>query len=274
MLTDKQRTSCYEIAGRCRDCGRRIWDSWDEQKKEEFAGILELSRLSKKSTSPFLIRPHACNECVVKYLHRMDYERFRQYVMAAVGEKRLPVGIIRYVKPIPELEQMNQEVWNEVRDWVALRNSNIYLWGPEGVGKTALARCALLTVAFTFPNLVVAEVSALDFMEKPYPKKVERARFARILLIDDISAPRFDEPGMRLLWKVLDMRDTAGLRTIVTSNIEGKKMVERFMHVDTANQTAGLGLMRRLHPLLNGGPIEMTGASYRVKMSEDMKEGA
>lgn len=119
----------------------------------------------------------------------------------------------------------------------------LYLYGPMGMGKTYLAACACNEkarqgdkVAFVYwPDFVQRMASMVVSGE--YRTEMERLKFARFAVIDDIGAESVTEWNRdQLLLPVLNARYEAGLTTWFTSNEDLKSLRDHFRFSSKGDQ--------------------------------------
>lgn len=119
----------------------------------------------------------------------------------------------------------------------------LYLYGPMGMGKTYLAACACNErarqgekVAFVYwPDFVQRMASMVVSGE--YRTEMERLKFARFAVIDDIGAESVTEWNRdQLLLPVLNARYEAGLTTWFTSNEDMNSLRDHFRFSSKGDQ--------------------------------------
>lgn len=163
-----------------------------------------------------------------------------------------------------EYEDRNPSVWQQAREWNY--ESNLYLYGLHGAGKTWLCMC-LLSKALDDGHSI-AEVTAREFAELPPRFKetndTKRAlKHARVLLIDDIDkAPWWQKDCIGTLWDLLNARiKNPRHRTLFTANCDPNGLAELVRkYASAANDSYVPTFLDRMHPLT---ALEMTGDSLR-----------
>lgn len=160
----------------------------------------------------------------------------------------------------------NLAVWSACKDWA--RQSNLYLYGPAGTGKSHLARCVLMK------NLTeersVAEITAARF-------SVAAGRFdadyifrrlakVQVLLLDDLDKGIWNDRALVRLWELLDLRHMTRRRVIITANLSPAAMAELWNAAAPANASLAQGISDRLLPL---NVFTLNGPSMRGERGND-----
>jgi len=101
-----------------------------------------------------------------------------------------------------------------------LHRRTLLLVGPTGRGKSFAATWALAELAGAWLAASDVRVSGWDDLRP-------RAVGARLLVVDDLGRESTDWSA-RELADLLELRHNRGLRTIATSNLPGRKLVERY----------------------------------------------
>lgn len=205
--------------------------------------------------------PHYCSEACAKAAWRAE-----QVEEIWAGSPHKPLR--RYRTPIPELVEQNPEAWAVARTY-GRPWRNLYLHGPEGVGKTALCKFLLARVIEYGHRIEVPTMVWLQSISTSYEmeKATRRLFTAPLLLLDDVHDVCLDRRGYALIRTLIEARTDDRKRTLVTTNLTPKHLAE---HIDiTCGEGYGLQLLRRLSPVQN---IEMTGASYRSTINQQLKE--
>lgn len=137
-----------------------------------------------------------------------------------------------------------------IKDWISTTNQSLYIHGECGTGKTYAARCVLYQAMQAGKS--VAEITAYAmikhsamFQAEELLKPYERAQF---LLIDDIDKPHWDSKALSFLWWLVNARADNGGRTIITSNVEPKKLRNVFAGTTSGNDSKLESIFQRLHP--------------------------
>lgn len=142
--------------------------------------------------------------------------------------------------------------------------SNLWLYGPAGVGKSYLGRC-LLTEAVLEHGYSAGEVSARRLVKIGSRFDEGNGAFAKwgrvkVLLLDDLDKARWTEDTLSALWELLDSRARHKANTIVTANLTPGKFVAFLRERIGENQSLANTTLDRLKPLCS---IEMRGLSRR-----------
>ncbi len=175
----------------------------------------------------------------------------------------------RYQKPPKALEVMNPAAWEMARHLKAFPGV-LYVFGPEGVGKSSL--CRYLLGRAIKSGRKVQEVSAGDietlWWRFEYEESLKRAAYSSVLLIDDVSNAPWTPRGLGILRSVLDKRHERQRCTLVTSNCSIQDLARTFARV-SGDETYAVSLIRRMRPY---SELSMTGESFRLTMQHQQQE--
>lgn len=144
----------------------------------------------------------------------------------------------------------------------ALAGRGTYLWGEPGTGKTYAAACAVrLWVEGGGSARLVSAKGLLDEVREGWDtgdrSALARAKRVGLLALDDLGAEQRSPWSMATLEDLVDARASAGLPTVVTSNlrigrlrdlwggVEGKRIASRLGGACDAREVSGPD--RRLH---------------------------
>lgn len=166
-------------------------------------------------------------------------------------------------KSNPEIQAMNNEAWDAAKAWK--RDSNIYLFGPVGCGKSFLALSILKRVFALTNGWDVAEIAARRFAKLSDRFDEGRGMLAKltkvnILLIDDLDKAIWDSERLAALWEILDDRMVGHRRTIITANVAPLQIREMLRAQSPGNQSLADAALDRLKPCLT---LELKGKSLR-----------
>lgn len=135
----------------------------------------------------------------------------------------------------------------ELRSEEEPSGKGLYLWGPNGTGKTHLA------VAITRHyghSLFVNTLRLFDALKESYTTGVscevfESARRARLLVLDDLGSERPSDWVRERLYALLSTRWDEMLSTVVTSNLDPRILPETIGH-RSASRVLGSSLQLKV----------------------------
>ncbi len=248
---------------------------------------IDLSQLPVPTTPP---DSFSCNRCAQAFAP-IDLKRYdKKYVLCApCGKKYFDEvraiehehlkgrynslyarGLLRenfpdagFQKSTPEIEALNTEAWRAAKDWKG--DSNIYLFGPVGCGKSFLALSILKRVFCATKGRDVAEIAARRFAKLSDRFDEGRGMLSEltkvnILLIDDLDKAIWDPERLAALWEILDDRMVGNRRTIITANVAPLQLREMLRAQSPGNQSLADAALDRLKPCLT---LELKGKSLR-----------
>ncbi|MCP4539848.1 MAG: ATP-binding protein [Chloroflexi bacterium] len=140
--------------------------------------------------------------------------------------------------------------WDAARNWQYAWGS-IWVHGPNGVGKTFVARCMGNVALEEGRKAIEVKASYLsrtanDFRKSDMHKKLCEYPF---LLLDDADKAEWKEAGARLLFEILDCRYEKRLCTVVTSNHTQAAFIGQLQAACPGNDSIATGIEDRLKPL-------------------------
>jgi DNA replication protein DnaC len=171
------------------------------------------------------------------------------------------------IKKDPEDFKLWQTAFHTCRYWAG--NGVLYLYGPEGSGKTTLGFlvCISALEAQGPPPLWLTTSALFDLIDESYaagsPARAMEARAmeAGLLVLDEIAGPDTDRPGKRQrasLFKIINHREAHRLPTVITSNHTPADLVTVFR--DRHDRT--------LARLVADGGVKVAGKSFRLIRAE------
>jgi DNA replication protein DnaC len=169
-----------------------------------------------------------------------------------------------------EFEKRNPEEWAFARAWSA--EQNLYIQGPHGTGKTFLARCILSRCFVHGWNVAAISTRRLLKTADRFDEgKGDYARWCdtRLVLLDDIDKCEPTARRLESLWEFFDRRESAGLRTIVTSNLPINELGVYLQPRDASNSSLVSATLDRMKPVR---VLEMTGESLRGIETKNERE--
>lgn len=210
-----------------------------------------------------------CDDCAAEKTAALEREQLREdcrrryFDAAARGLLTNQFRRASFATSSKEIEALNPDAWKQGREW--RRKENIWISGPMGCGKTFLALC-MLRKAFV-AGYEAAEVTALQYAkdsETFRPTLSPMIKPVDVLLLDDIDKCEWRGDRLDALWELLNYRMSAGLRTIVTSNMTPRNFLldlrQRASRGATVNTSRADAALDRIKPVIQ---IEMEGKSLR-----------
>lgn len=176
--------------------------------------------------------PRACPACIIKIneeerleeetgkLLRLGFQR--RYLDADFDNLHDP-------KPSEAVIEACRSYAETLRTQTEPDGRGIYLWGPNGTGKTHLA-VAITRHAYGH-SLFVNTVRLFDELKRSYTTDsvceiFEAARGARLLILDDLGSERPSDWVQERLYALLSHRWDEMLSTVVTSNIRPQDLTK------------------------------------------------
>jgi len=200
----------------------------------------------------------ACPQCGHEMVFRSDLESYN--VMAKLGsdmtEVLLESGITpRYLQHEVDLEGRQTEVHD---------GKSLYVYGPNGTGKTTFAANlakALVNmgrkVLFRNSKLLTEEIKKT--FDGANTDILNRCFNADVLFIDDLGKEQPTEYSLSMLYAIIEARYGNMLPTVVTANYSRGQLVSRWAGVDESTA-------RAIASRLKDGTItvEMSGRDWRT----------
>lgn len=141
---------------------------------------------------------------------------------------------------------------------------SVYVYGPNGTGKTTFA-CSLakklvdmgITVRFENSKQVIAEIQSS--YNGRQTDVLERCSACRVLVLDDLGKEQPTPYALSMLYQVIDSRYSQGKPTVVTSNFSRGALVNRWEGADLETAEA---IVSRLCE--NSETVMMDGEDRRI----------
>lgn len=192
-----------------------------------------------------------------------------EFMELAEVDSGITYDLWRYQSPPEALRAMNPSAWAMARHLSAFPGT-LYVFGPEGVGKSSL--CRYLLGRAIKSGRKVQEVAAYDiealWWRFEYEQNLKRAAYSSVLLIDDVSNAQWTPRGLGILRSVLDKRHERQRCTLITSNCSIQDLARTFARV-AGDETYAVSLVRRMRPY---SELSMTGESFRLTMQHQQQE--
>lgn len=176
----------------------------------------------------------------------------------------LRANIHKYARPWPEAVANNPEAWALAKRWHPSMG-NLYAFGPNGVGKSALMRYVLAQAIWR--GIRVAEASGPQFALRlaSYEQDAMLTQLERvpILFLDDLDKGAWNPRALAYLWDLIDLRRERERATLVTANMDNAHM-HALLHRGAGGRDEdcmATAIMRRLQPLQS---LPMQGDDLRA----------
>ncbi|MFP4501186.1 MAG: hypothetical protein ACLFTT_09325 [Candidatus Hydrogenedentota bacterium] len=158
----------------------------------------------------------------------------------------------------------NRNAIQAAREWLTGGGRGLWLHGPPGTGKSFLGR-TLLGEHYGENARLIAEVSAPRFLRVSRDwesGELALSRLARVdlLLVDDLDKARWNDSGLASLWRLCDDRCEGRRRSIVTSNVPARVLIQRCAGDLLENWTAAVDRLKPLTTVKLDGPSRRDGA--------------
>lgn len=159
-------------------------------------------------------------------------------------ERKLSVFLDLKNKPSSEdIEARNPKAWRDVRMW-SPKDSNVFIWGEHGSGKTFMARqCLHIADAYGYSTHGGSALEVLS-ARRDYLLDTDRCG---ALMLDDID--KIEGRMIPALYSILDYRHDRKLATVITSNYDLPELMELFRLLHP-NQSFGRAIGERITPAL------------------------
>lgn len=274
MDRDKIANYCADKMRRCEECGLPYWATLSgAQRNEIISAMWSMYRLFNRIVD---CGTTLCDSCMRKFEDKQAESEFDEALRDHEYDRRVCKNFRQYLSPWREMRAANDHAWNIGESWSKTysghKRKNLYLYGPEGVGKTSLARY-ILGLAIRAGD-VVFEVSCLDigargksFDDARREKELEES--STVLLLDDLSSADLNSKDrLDALYSILGKRQSAGQNVIITTQESIVEFRDRVIRAYAQGDTQGSAesLVRRLQPMML---IKMQGESMRPKLGKE-----
>lgn len=251
----------------CRRCEERYLD---EGSRKRPPYISALSKHSSRFDYYFVeyILDNLCPDCA----QRRCCSNFCDYLQEC-GLTKVKLGSRTSRVREAESKEQNPVAWKVVDSWKA--QENLYIYGPNGVGKTFLARELLRRHARQFELVAETDIRQIrsGFLAYGEPRELyEKLKQVPLLLIDDIDKGIDERSALTAIFDLLDARYSEGKgarRTIVTTNVAREALFERMKKIIDGNSSLACGVFERMKPYI---PVHMSGKSLRPSAVTTTKE--
>ena len=120
-----------------------------------------------------------------------------------------------------------------------------WLHGPNGAGKTHIAAMIAVEAVKTGASVEFASLRRIhgemnDAYAEDRPARAVMMRYARagLLVLDDLGKETFTPAQVRVLFEIVDWRWSHRLQTVVTSNFDPQRLLNRVAAVDRSTALA------------------------------------
>lgn len=131
---------------------------------------------------------------------------------------------------------------------------NVWLTGKPGTGKTHMAKCAGNRHHVAGQRVELMRGPHIRTMSEMWARDREESLgnlyAPELLIIDDLDKCVMTAKALEVFWSLMDVRYLWHRRTIITSNIDAKALMQMWMKVKDVNPTlvtAGLDRMNPCH---------------------------
>lgn len=192
----------------------------------------------------------------------------RKVFLDGLQEAELTVSNLRKLqRSEPAVEALNPNSWSYARSWK--RDENLYIHGPNGTGKSFMARHLLKKVAYGFEDVAETNMRTLPAMFRRFDQGggiVDTWKRVPVLLIDDLDKVMSDKNSLPALFDVLDVRHAgsgrSARRTIFTSNIPLTSLYSLWRRDSQDNTSFVDGIFDRINPCKS---LLLDGKSHRPR---------
>lgn len=206
----------------------------------------------------------ACLKCIKIFEHKQQAKELKELADTGIANGWLLPGF----GPHPldaQIVKRNPQAYADAKAWFSGEciNENLFICGPNGTGKTYLARyCTWNVYARTRSVSECLSEELLKELTRFEPNATKKTKwyYSRLLLIDDLGNCSMDERRIITLLNLINIRSLSGAITIITSNWKQKALIEYFSAAMSSNEVSVIGLFERLIPCLT---IELSGESIR-----------
>lgn len=245
----------------CAGCGKPLYTSaeMNDMRKRQ----TRLRQLNEKLYETFMRMGVLCPECERKKRIQFFGEEVESHIQDSYAQGLIPFEAkeCTFQNSDAEYESKNAEVWKGFRNRHIL-DTNKWICGPPGVGKTYLSRCVLNRYLFNKQSAI--EVSAFTINQGKLIQ--ERERFfnqivdAVILLLEDVDKITWTASGLNTLYAIVNARSEKQQRMIITSNVTPERFSAYMKTQPIANISVVAAMMERFLPMKR---VEMLGQSIR-----------
>ncbi len=214
---------------------------------------------------PFLCLGLVCEPCIetrerAAIAARAKLElrsKFRRAVL--MGELPADFRDTRFTLSDLAKERTNAGAWALARRWTG--ESNLYLHGDIGTGKTWMGLCCLHAQFVDGADCVFISARQLLKDSELFKEEIfKRVKAADFVLLDDIDKAGVNSRRIEALWEFFDSREREKKRTIITANIGAVDLSKHLARCGGANSSMAVSIVDRINPVQ---VLKLTGPSLR-----------
>lgn len=216
-----------------------------------------------------------CDECledIERKARERDIEMRRRDALAkarALGLLAPMTGVVCFANSL-DFPPEHDDVVEQAQRWALKRDVNVYIYGSVGVGKSHLARCVMYDA--TQEGCTIGECSgnAIASCSLYDTARIHAMAWPDVLLIDDIDKAAWNPSSLMILRDVLDIREQAGKRLIMTANADKAELIRILTRRAGDNASLVPAILDRLNTHQGRTlTLHMTGKSRRGTFTKE-----
>lgn len=259
MINQEVYKRAGEVLRICVVCKKGLWENLSYQEKIDIA---ESTQAAIDILHVPIYPQPICKKCLAKSEEMQREEQVKSDVRRLITEGILPECIYQYREPYPAFKSASYGILLAAEEWNLDRN--LWICGPEGTGKTSLARYLLVKNLINGKTVREASAYEIQIEGNKFEPDWKKYTLHRVLLIDDIANVTWNMKGFDLLRAILTVRHEKQFPTIVTSNVTESEF-HRMIAEQATQPEYATSLMRRFRPYLL---LKIDGESLRKQLNE------